>query len=96
MSNKCTSKSNLSFAEKSNLHAGELRGLNSLQKPVANDNVVVCETYKSGKLCVLTKEQYLASGKTDCQKHLEITPTDVVRLQKYVNANVEWLNDFLS
>ena len=44
------------------------------------------------KLCVLSKDQYIKSGNKHCRKDLEISLTDVTRLQKYVNSNVEWLH----
>ena len=71
----------------------EQNGLKSLQKRVASGEIIICESDKSSKLCVLSREQYLSSGQQHCSKDLEISPTEVVRLQKYVNAHVEWLND---
>ena len=83
------------FACKSNLNDKELEGLKSLQKRVSMGEIVICESDKSAKLCVLSKQQYLASGIEHCRKDLEISLHDVARLQKYVNSNVEWLHDIL-
>ena len=44
-------------------------------------------------MCVISKKQYIDSGLEHCKNDLEISLTDVIRLQKYVNANVDWLND---
>ena len=90
------SKSKVSLAECSNLSPSELKGLKSLQSRVNKQVLVVCETDKSGKLCILSKDQYLKSGMARCQKDLEISLNEVIQLQKYVNANVEWLNDIFS
>ena len=81
------------FACKSNLTPNELAGLKSLQNRIASNELVVCESDKSSKLCVLSRAQYLASGMQHCNKDLEISITDVARLQKYVNSHVEWFND---
>ena len=87
------SKSKVPFACKSNLNSNELKGLKSLQKKVAAGDLVVCESDKSAKLCVLTKEQYLAAGFEHCKDDLEVSAVDVKRLQRYVNAHVEWLHE---
>ena len=42
---------------KDNLTAGERRGLKSLKKRVADGELIVCQTDKSGRFCVLTREQ---------------------------------------
>jgi len=88
-----STKSKTPYSCKSNLSPSELRGLKSLQKRVADGNLVVCESDKSAKLCVLSKQQYLAAGLEHCKKDFEVSPTEVKRLQKYVNANVEWLHE---
>ena len=87
------SNSKVPYASKSNLNPNELKGLKSLQKKVADGNLVVCELDKSAKLCVLTRDQYLAAGYEHCKDDLEVSATDVKRLQKYVNAHVEWLHE---
>ena len=89
-----SSKANhLNFANKSNLSPNELKGLKSLQKRVASGEIIICETDKSSRLCVLTKDQYISSGLQHCNKDLEISLPEVIRLQKYVNSNVDWLHE---
>ena len=90
------STSKVPYASKSNLTPSELKGLKSLQKRVAEGSIVVCESDKSAKLCVLSKEQYLAAGFEHCKNDLEVSTTDVKRLQKYVSANVEWLHEIFN
>ena len=53
-SNSKTSKSKTSFANKSNLNEGELKGLKSLQAKIARGDLVVCETDKSKRFAVLS------------------------------------------
>ena len=91
VSTKHNSKSKTPFACKSNLSPSELRCLKSLQKRVADGSIVICESDKSAKLCVLSKEQYIAAGLKHCKNDFEVS--DVKRLQTYVNANVQWLHE---
>ena len=93
LSTKPNSRFKTPLANRSNLSQAELRGLKSLQTKVSNGSIVICESDKSSKLCVLSKDQYLASGSQHCQKDLKISLTDVKRLQTYVNANVDWLHE---
>ena len=58
--------------------------------------MVICESDKSSKLCVLSRDQYIKAGLEHCKGDLEISLTDVKRLQKYVNANVDWLHDIFA
>ena len=93
MANSTSKNSGFSLANKSNLSPEELDGLKSLQRRIANKEIVVCESDKSSKLCVLSQKQYIESGKQHCLKDIEISLTDVTRLQKYVNSHVDWLHD---
>ena len=89
---KSNSKLRTPIACKSNLSDSELKGLKSLQSKVANGSIIICESDKSSKLCVLSRKQYIESGNQHCKNDLKISTHDVERLQKYVNANVEWLH----
>ena len=95
VSTNSKSSSNTPLPCRSNLSPGELRGLKSLQKRVASGEIVICESDKSARLCVLSRNQYIESGNAHCKKDLEISLTDVKRLQKHVNAHVEWLHEIL-
>ena len=59
-----------------NLTAGGKKGLRSLKKRVASGEVVICQTDKSGRFCVLTRDQYLEAG-------LEHTKKDGKTMRKY-------------
>ena len=41
-----------------NLTASEARGVKSLKKGITNQELIICQTDKSGRFCVLTREQY--------------------------------------
>ena len=63
---KNTKRIKTPLACQSNLTPDELKGLKSLQNRVARGELVICESDKSSKLCVLSRDQYIASG----NKHL--------------------------
>ena len=47
---------------KDNLTLGENRGLKSLKKRVDEGEITICQTDKSCRFCVLTREQYMEAG----------------------------------
>ena len=53
---------------KDNLSLGEKRGLKSLKKRVADGEIIVCQTDKSGRFCILTREQYREAGQVHTSK----------------------------
>ena len=61
-STNSSKSSQSSFANRSNLTPNELKGLKSLQKRISSGELIICETDKSSKLCVLSRDQYIASG----------------------------------
>ena len=75
----------------SNLSKAEQEGLKSLQKRVNNKEIVVTETDKSRRFCVLTVEQYLASGRKHTKKDKVISYDDLHNIQKSVNDHGSWL-----
>ena len=81
-----------SLASRSNLSPIEVKGFKSLRKRISAKVLVVCETDKSSKLAVLSRDQYLASGLVQCSKDLEVNLSEVTRLQNFVNANVDWMH----
>jgi len=62
----------ISFACRSNLTPQELDGLKSLQKQVSNKELTICESDKSSRLYVSSRQQYLESGYDHCKTDLEI------------------------
>ena len=47
---------------KDNLTLGEKKGLKSLKKRIDEGEITICQTDKSGRFCVLTREQYMEAG----------------------------------
>ena len=77
----------------SNLSKSELKGLASLKKKVREGSLVVGKTDKSKRFAILSRQQYLDSGRQHTQKDIEIDPDKVKRLQNYVNDHVYWLKE---
>ena len=75
----------------SNLTRLELEGMKSLQKRVMNEEIIITETDKSKKFCVLTTNQYYQSGKKHTEKDLKISVDQVKDVQKTVNDHSFWL-----
>ena len=69
----------------SNLTRSEYAGMKSLQKRVLNGEIILTETDKSKKFCVIKSEQYLASGQKHTKKDLKISYDQVKTIQKIVN-----------
>ena len=70
--------------------------MKSLKKRVENGELVVTETDKSKRFCLLTREQYLESGKKHVQKDVEIQPHDLLQIQSNVNTHCEWLSQIFN
>ena len=81
---------------KDNLSMGEKRGLKSLKKRVAEGEIVVCQTDKSGRFCVLTREQYLEAGQVHVDKDREISLEDQGEIERAVNGHMRWWNTIWS
>ena len=73
-----------------NLTAGEKRGLRSLKKRVASGELIVCQTDKSGRFCVLTRSQYLEAGLEHTKKDRKISQEDHEEIQRAVNGHMRW------
>ena len=73
-----------------NITKSERRGLISLQKRVKEGEIVICQTDKSGRLAVLTQEQYRASGEQHLKNTTEVDLGFAETNQSILNGNVEW------
>ena len=69
---------------------GEKRGLKSLKKRVADGDIVICQTDKSGKFCVLTREQYLEAGKVHVDKDRKVDLEEQKEIERAVNGHMRW------
>ena len=79
--------------EISNLTKAELRGLKSLQSRVNKGEIVVTETDKSKRFCVLTKQQYIDSGKKHTKNDTEVPPSVLKSMQTVTNAHCKWIRE---
>ena len=77
----------------SNLSKSEQRGLKSLKKRVQSGELVVGETDKSGRFCILKRQQYIDSGQKHVKNDTVITPEQVKCVQNTINDHTSWLND---
>ena len=76
---------------KSNLSAAEQRGMKSLQERVKKGELVVTETDKSRRFCVLKRSQYIEAGAKHVNKDKKISHDQLHVVQKLVNDHSKWL-----
>ena len=75
----------------SNLSNEELLGIKSLKKRVKEGSIVICETDKSKRFAVMTKEQFIASGNVHTCKDIVLSQGQIKKLQISVNNHSWWL-----
>ena len=79
----------------SNLSAAEKRGLKSLKDRIDSAEISVAQTDKSGRLVIMTREQYIAAGLLHTKKDKEISWKEVRYLQNQTNDHVWWLSEII-
>ena len=75
-----------------NITKQEEKGLKSLQQRVASGELIVTETDKSKRFCIMTREQYVKSGEKHTSKDVIVGPDQFKKVQKCVNSHCEWLS----
>ena len=75
----------------SNLSKLELLGMKSLQKRVKNGELIVTETDKSNRFCVLKSSQYYEAGQKHVVKDQKESHEQARAIQKVVNDHSYWL-----
>ena len=75
-----------------NLTKDEKHGLNSIRKRIKAGEIMVVPTDKSGRLSVLSLDQYLASGGAHTCKDEKIDWTVVRYLRNQVNSHMSWFS----
>ena len=83
-------------SQESNLTKKELRGLKSLKKRIKDGEIIISQSDKSSRLCVLSREQYIKSGETHTMNDDEIDWQHVKSLQNKVNSVVWWLSKIIN
>ena len=76
---------------KSNLSKSEQRGLKSLRKRVLSGELIIGETDKSKRFCVLKRQQYIDAGQKHVKNDLLVTPDDIKSVQNVINDHCNWL-----
>ena len=71
-----------------NLTPEEKDGLRSLQKRIKNHEIVVLKTDKSGKLCVVSMEEYIRMGEEHTGRDVKIDRREIVEKEKHLNGHV--------
>ena len=73
-----------------NLTPGEKRGLKSLKRKVKDGSLLICQTDKSGRFCVLTRDQYRLAGHKHTAKDRKISPEEHGEVQRALNGHMRW------
>ena len=68
-----------------------MTGLAKLKKRVDDGSVVICETDKSGKLAIVTMEEYIRMGQVHIEKDTEIDQDEVDRKERLLNGHTSML-----
>ena len=73
-----------------NLTAGEKKGLKSLKKKIKEGSILICQTDKSGRFCVMDREQYRLAGHEHTSKDRRITNEEHGEIQRAINGHMRW------
>ena len=76
-----------------NLTEDEKDGLRSLQKRMKEQEIIMMKTDKSGKLCIISREEYIKMGEEHAKKDREIDRREIIEKVKQLNGHVFfWAN----
>ena len=73
-----------------NLDREEKEGLESLQKRVKTGELVIAQTDKSGKFCVLTKEQYMEAATVHIKDDRKLSLEESRMIENHLNGHMRW------
>ena len=77
-------------SEIDNLSDSEQKGLKSLKKRVREGELVLTTTDKSGRMAVLSREQYIEAGKVHTEKDELLDWKTIHYLQNQINSHTWW------
>ena len=80
----------------SNLNKAEQLGLKSLRNRIKSGELIIGQSDKSSRLCVMNRQQYIDSGTAHTKHDQQIDWKTVKTLQNRVNATVWWLSMILN
>ena len=66
----------------------EKEGLQSLLKRMKNRELIILKTDKSGKLCVVSSEEYRKMGEEHTRKDMEVDRKIIIEKEKQLNGHV--------
>ena len=75
--------------QKTNLTMKEQRGLRKLRKRIANKEIVILKTDKSGKLTPMKRDLYEKMGSENCSNDEKIDREEVRRIERRLNDQVK-------
>ena len=73
-----------------NLDKEEKEGLKSLQKWINSGELVVAQADKSGKFCILTRDQYLTAAEVHIKNDKEIGLEESKMIENTLNGYMRW------
>ena len=73
--------------QKSNLTEEEEKGLKELQKRIKEKEIVILKTDKTGKFCVMGREQYREVGEKLIEGDMEISRKEIRRREQILNSH---------
>ena len=86
---------NIKDQQKTNLSAPQKRGLAYIWKRVKNGEIVVVMTDKSGKVAIMSMNDYMEAALVHCKKDEEVGSEFVEHNQKILNGHTSmWLKMF--
>ena len=78
--------------QESNLNHQQRKGMKKLSKRVANGEIMICLTDKSGRLAVMPMEMYHEAAKVHIDKDIEVDFKEAENTQKLLNGHTSmWL-----
>ena len=75
-----------------NLSKSENEGIISLKKRVSEGEIIITTTDKSGRMAVITREQYLKAGEVHTKKDEVLDWGKIQYIQNQVNAHTWWFS----
>ena len=64
--------------------------MKSLQKRIKSGELVVAQTDKSGKFCILSRDQYLAAAEVHIKNDKEIGLEESKMIESNLNGHMRW------
>ena len=73
---------------KGNLSEEETDGLKSLQKRMRDQEIIIVKTDKSGKMCAMSRDEYLRMGREHTMRDEKIERKAIIEKEKQLNGHV--------